>query len=394
MIVHPTNPDIAYAAVLGNAVRPQPRARRLPHHRRRQDLAAGARSRTPTPAPSDVCFDPHNPRILFAGAVAGAPPAVGADQRRPRQRPVRLARRRRHLEAAQDRGRTACPPGPWGKVGVAVAPVRQPARLRADRGREGRPVPLRRRRRDLDAASTTTAHLRQRAWYFSHAHRRPDERRRRLVPAGAAAQEHRRRQDVQARARASHHGDHHDLWIDPKNPKRMIDANDGGVDITTNGGETWYAPPLPIASSTTSPCDNRVPYRVMGHMQDLGTASGPSNSLSSARHPRSATGTPSAAARPATPSPDPTDPNIVYAGEYGGYHHRATTTARGQARNVSIYPYNPSGHGAEDLTLPLPVDRPDPRSRRTTRRRSTTPPTCSSAPPTAARRWADDQPAT
>ena len=37
-----------------------------------------------------------------------------------------------------------------------------------------------------------------------------------------------------------HHGDHHDMWIDPKNPKRMIDSNDGGVEISLNGGETWY----------------------------------------------------------------------------------------------------------------------------------------------------------
>ena len=106
MVVHPTNPDVAFAAVLGKRLRPEPRARRLPHARRRQDLAAGAlqgrghrrlrrRAR------------PAQPAHRLRRALAGAAPAVGADERRPRQRPLRLARRRRHLEAAH--AATACP---------------------------------------------------------------------------------------------------------------------------------------------------------------------------------------------------------------------------------------------------------------------------------------------
>src|SRR5262249_59306532 len=80
-----------------------------------------------------------------------------------------------------------------------------------------------------------------------------------------------------------HHVDHHDLWIDPKNPQRMIDSNDGGVDITTNAGKTWFAPPLPICQFYHINVDNRVPYHVSGTMQDMGTASGPSNSLATHR---------------------------------------------------------------------------------------------------------------
>ena len=107
------------------------------------------------------------------------------------------------------------------------------------------------------------------------------------------------------RVKGIHHGDHHDLWIDPKNPKRMIAANDGGVDISTDGGETWYAPPLPIAQFYHVDADNRVPYHVAGAMQDLGTALGPEQQPLVSRASRSATGTPSAAARPATPCPIP-----------------------------------------------------------------------------------------
>src|SRR5205807_6418216 len=79
-----------------------------------------------------------------------------------------------------------------------------------------------------------------------------------------------------------HHGDNHDAWIDPKNPKRMIVGNDGGVNVSTDGGKAWTAPPLASSQFYYVNCDNSVPYRVMGNMQDVGTASGPSNSLSMA----------------------------------------------------------------------------------------------------------------
>src|SRR5205823_3455795 len=130
-------------------------------------------------------------------------------------------------------------------------------------------------------------------------------------------------------------------------PRRMIDANDGGVDVTANGGETWYAPPLPIAQFYHIAADARVPYHVMGTMQDIGTASGPSNSLSTAGlavtdwHPVGG-------GEAGSVAPDPADPDVVWAGEYGGYVSRYDHRTR-QARNVSAYPTNPSGHGAEDL---------------------------------------------
>ena len=80
----------------------------------------------------------------------------------------------------------------------------------------------------------------------------------------------------------------------------------------------------------------------MACLQDLGSASGPSHSLKSAAS-RSATGTTSAAARPGFAVADPADPDIVYAGEYGGimtrYDHRT-----GQARNITRQPVQPIGH--------------------------------------------------
>ena len=79
-------------------------------------------------------------------------------------------------------------------------------------------------------------------------------------------------------------------------------GNDGGVDISVSGGETWYAPPLPISQFYRIGVDTRNPYHISGTMQDLGSIAGPSNSLS-ARESRSRTGTTWAAARRATAFP-------------------------------------------------------------------------------------------
>src|SRR5689334_11199897 len=165
--------------------------------------------------------------------------------------------------------------------------------------------------------------------------------------------------------RGMHHGDHHDVWIDPKNPKRLIGANDGGVDISTTGGQDWYAPHLPIAQFYHINCDTRTPYHISGTMQDLGTASGPSNNLDVAGI-SPADWHPVGGGETGFTAFDPTDPNVVYAGEYGGYLSRYDERTR-QARSIGAYPFNPSGHGAEELkyrfqwTAPILISPNDPK---------------------------------
>jgi photosystem II stability/assembly factor-like uncharacterized protein len=350
MIVHPTNPDVAYAAVLGHAFAPNPErgvyrttdGGKTWHKVLFKDENTGA---------SDVCFDPTNPKILFAG--------LWQTRRRPWE--MTSGGPGSGLYLSRDGGDTwsqltdkkdsddhwgkGLPEGIWGKVCVAVAPSdgrRVYALIEAEKGG------LFRSEDGGKTWSLANAHraIRQRPWYFSTLTvdpKNPDVVWFPQVPLLKSIDGGKTLQ----RVKGPHHGDHHDIWIDPTNPKRMIDSNDGGVDISTNGGETWYAPPLPIAQFYHIACDNGTPYRVMGTMQDLGTASGPSNSLSRdgitlADWHEVGGGEAGHAA------PDPADPNIVYAGEYGGYISRYDHKTR-QARCVSIYPYNPSGHGAEDL---------------------------------------------
>ncbi len=124
----------------------------------------------------------------------------------------------------------------------------------------------------------------------------------------------------------------------------MIDANDGGVDLQRNGGETWNAPPLPIAQFYHVAGDNRVPYHVTGAMQDIGTAQGPSNTWS-APASASPTGTASAAARRATSSPTRPTPTSSTPASTSATS-RATTTAPATSATSARGPRTPPATAA------------------------------------------------
>ena len=340
MVVHPSNPDIAFAAVLGHAFGPN-RERGVYRTRDGGKTWQQVLVKDADTGASDVAMDPSNPEILFAGFW------------QTRRRPWELVSGGpgSGLYVSRDGGDTwkqlqgnGLPEPIWGKVGVAVAPsdgrrvyalieAEKGGLFRSDDGGE-----------NWELASASRQ-LRQRAWYYTVLTvnpRNPDEVWVPQVPLLKSIDGGRTFKEV----KGPHHGDHHDIWIDPANPRRVISANDGGVDLSLNGGETWYAPPLPIAQFYHVSVDSRTPYYVAGAMQDNGTAQGPSASRSGeiplgewhrvgggeAGHVVS----------------DWSDPNIVYAGEYLGiitrYDHRTR-----QARNISAWPENPSGMGGEEM---------------------------------------------
>src|SRR3989442_7511222 len=76
------------------------------------------------------------------------------------------------------------------------------------------------------------------------------------------------------------HVDHHALWIDPANPDRMVQGNDGGAYVTTTGAKSWrYLNNLPIEQFYMVAADNNVPYMLCGGLEDnnawCGMSSGP-----------------------------------------------------------------------------------------------------------------------
>lgn len=358
MIVHPTNSDIAFAAVLGHAFGPNPErgVYRTSDGGKtwKQVLAKNADT-----GASDVCFDPSNPHILFAG--------LWQTRRRPWE--LTSGGPGSGLYVSRDGGTTwkqlggsgiakddlkGLPEGIWGKVGVGVAASdgrRVYALIEADKGGLYRSDDGGEKWELVNSGH----YLRQRAWYYSTFTidpANPDVIWCPQVPLLKSIDGGRSFK----RVKGTHHGDHHDVWIDPKNPKRMIDSNDGGVDISLNGGESWSWPALPISQFYHISVDNRTPFHVSGTMQDLGTASGPSNSLASGGI-RLCDWHSVGGGETGYTAPDPSNPNIVYAGEYGGYISRYDHRTR-QAQNVSVYPYNASGHGAEDLRYRFPWTAP------------------------------------
>ncbi|HKV07847.1 MAG TPA: glycosyl hydrolase, partial [Thermoanaerobaculia bacterium] len=360
MVVHPTNPDVAFAAVLGHAFGPNPErgvyrtkdGGKTWQQVLKKDADTGA---------SDVALDPGNPNVVFAG--------LWQARRRPWE--MTSGGPGSGLWVSRDGGDTwkqlkdGLPEGIWGKIGVAVAPSdgrRVYALIEAEKGGLFRS--------DDGGESWTLAtsdrKLRQRAWYYSMITvnpANPDEIWAPNVPLLKSI-DGGKTFDI-FNAPGLTHGDYHDVWIDPKNPKRMIAGDDGGVYVTANGGESWFPPALPIGQFYHVSVDNRVPFHVAGALQDIGTAQGPSNSLSGAGI-RNTDWHGVGGGEAGWVVSDPSDPNIVYAGEYLGYLSRYDHRT-GENRNVSPWPENPSGHGGEKLryrfqwTAPIAASPHDPK---------------------------------
>jgi hypothetical protein len=72
------------------------------------------------------------------------------------------------------------------------------------------------------------------------------------------------------------HPDHHAWYINPNDPRLIIDGNDGGLNITRDGGKTWYfAENIPVGQWYHINVDNEVPYNIYGGLQDNGSWVGP-----------------------------------------------------------------------------------------------------------------------
>ncbi|MFN9793903.1 MAG: WD40/YVTN/BNR-like repeat-containing protein [Pseudomonadota bacterium] len=335
LAVHPRHPDIAFAAVLGSPFGPG--AERGVYRTTdggatwkqvlKKDADTGA---------SDVHLDPNNPNIVYAGmwqfrrspwVTTSGGPGSG-------------------LWRSSDGGETwkqltgsGLPEGEWGKVGIGIAPSDSNRVYALIEAKEGGLF------RSDDAGGSWTrinAHrsLRQRAWYYTVLTVDPTNPDVLWVPQVPLLKSIDGGKSF-TQVKGPHHGDHHDIWIDPKDPRRVISGNDGGVDISTDGGKTWFVPPLPLAQFYNIAVDDRVPWHVAGTIQDWGTAAGPSRSLAN-----DANGLANwlyiGGGEAGDVVWDRARPGAIFAGEYGGYISYHVENG-GWYRNVSAWPANPSG---------------------------------------------------
>jgi hypothetical protein len=143
------------------------------------------------------------------------------------------------------------------------------------------------------------------------------------------------------------HSDHHDLWIDPEDGNRMVVADDGGAQVSYDGGNSWSTyMNQPTAQIYRISTDNAFPYRILGAQQD--------NSTLRIRHRSYGAGITendwevTAGNESGYVIADPLNPDIVYGGNYGGYLSRLDHKT-GENRTVSVWPDNPMGAGADVL---------------------------------------------
>jgi photosystem II stability/assembly factor-like uncharacterized protein len=275
ILVSPLDPNTVFVGVLGNAWGPNTERgvfRTTDGGKTwKKILYVNA-----TTGVSDLVMEPGNPNILYAG--------MWQVVRRPWI--LKSGGPWSGIYRTTDGGDTwqklnhGLPKGDVGRIGLAVAPS-NPARVYAligsahgvlwashDRGEDWSLV---NRSRDLDA----------RPFYFSHLYVAPNNADKIFFLSVNILESTDGGHTAHAIGRGIH-ADQHALWIDPRNPNRMIEGNDGGVYLSTDGARTWrHLDNIPIEQFYSVSIDHgRTPYGICGGLQDNGSWCGPSNSLS------------------------------------------------------------------------------------------------------------------
>ena len=187
--------------------------------------------------------------------------------------------------------------------------------------------------------------LRQRAWYYTRVY--ADTQDENLVYVLNVRYHKSTNSGKSFKTYNAPHGDHHDLWISPENPERMIIGDDGGAQVSYDRGESWSTymnqPTSQFYRVTT---DNSFPYRIYAAQQD--------NSTIRINH-RSSNGSitesdwePTAGGESAHIAVDPLNNEIIYGGSYDGFLTRVNHES-GSVRAINVWPDNPMGHGAEGM---------------------------------------------
>lgn len=341
--IHPRNPDLVYAAVLGHLYGPN---EQRGIYRSEDGGATWSRvySVGPEAGAVDLAMDPTNPRILYASfwRVLRTPYSLESGGEGS------------GLFKSTDGGDTwtelsgnqGFPAAPLGIIGITVSPT-NPENLYAIVEAEKGGV-----YRSRDGGETWTRtneqrDLRQRAWYYTRIYADPASEE--SVYVVNVRFHHSKDGGKTFSTIDTPHGDNHDLWIDPADPLRMIQANDGGANVSNDGGKTWSPQSnQPTAQMYRVSTDNDFPYRLLGGQQDNSAIRIRSRSTQGGSITRR-DWDPTAGGESGHIVAHPENPDQVYGGSYGGFlsfvDHRT-----GERRAVNVWPDNPMGWGAADLT--------------------------------------------
>lgn len=340
--IHPTNSNIVYAGVLGNIYKPT-------QDRGVYKSTDGGKTWRKTLFANeqagvvDLIMDPTNPRIMYASTwrVQRSPYSLSSGGEGSA------------LWKSTDSGETwtkistnkGFPKDTLGIIGVTVSTVNNQRVWAIVENKEKGGL-----YRSDDGGETWTQvnserKLRQRAWYYTRVYADTKD-----IDVVYVLNVRYHKSTDGGKTFGTYnapHGDHHDLWIAPENPNRMIMGDDGGAQVTYDGGETWSTyhnqPTSQFYRVTT---DNHFPYRIYAAQQDNSTVriSHRSEGRSIGEDDWEST----AGGESAHIAVDPENNDIIYGGSYDGFLTRVNHKT-GTVRAINVWPDNPMGHGAEGM---------------------------------------------
>ena len=338
VIVDPKNPDIVLVAAFGHAFGPN-------QERGVFRTTDGGKTWTKVlykdenTGAIDLAADPHNPNVVFA--------AMWQARRQPWN--FSSGGPGSGLYRSEDGGVTwkqlqgnGLPDGILGRIGFAVSGADSNRVYASIEAKEGGLF------RSEDGGGKWTrvnddGRFRQRAWYFSKVYadpKSPDTVY--VLNTGAFRSVDGGKTFTLLPGR---HGDHHGLWIDPENPARLGNANDGGASISMDGGKTWTTQGnQPTAQFYHVAVDNAFPYHIYGAQQDnsnVRIASRTDSGIIEQRDWSHAGG-----GECGFVIPDPRDANIIYSNNEGFLTRY--DKVREQYQDLSVWPLDNAGHGASD----------------------------------------------
>ena len=339
IVVHPKNPDIIWAAVMGHLFGPNETRGIFKSTDGGQNWKKVLYVNEQTGA-SDLVIDPSNPEILYAGTW-------------------QLIRTPYSLESggegsglykSTDGGDTwtsiktnkGFPKGVWGITAIAVAKSNTDKLYALIENKDGGLYVSENAGKTWELVNSDN-NIRQRAWYYTKVFVDPTDENKIYCPnVNFMMSSDGGKTFVAGR---TPHGDHHDLWIDPRNGKRMIVADDGGAQVSLDGAKNWSTvmnqPTVQVYRLST---DNHFPYRILGAQQDNSAFRILSSSYGAFIGESDFEVT--AGGESGYIVADPLNSDVVYGGSYGGLITRFDHKT-GENRVVNVWPDNPMGAGAD-----------------------------------------------
>lgn len=339
--IHPKNPDIVYAAVLGDLYKSS-------SERGVYKSVNGGKTwkkvlfSNENSGAIDLIIDPTNPRTLYATTwnVRRTPYSLSSGGEGS------------GIWKSTDSGETwkniskndGLPKGIWGISGVTVSPLNSNIVWAIVENEKGGVY------KSMNGGKTwklinKERKLRQRAWYYTRIY--ADTQDENIVYVLNVRYHKSSDGGKTYKTYNAPHGDHHDLWIAPEDNQRMIIADDGGGQVSFDAGENWSTylnqPTSQFYRVTT---DNHFPYRIYAAQQDNSTLRIPHRT--NGRFISAQAWESTAGGESAHITVDPLNNDIAYGGSYSGLLTRKNHKT-GETRAVNVWPDDPMGHGAEDF---------------------------------------------